>query len=37
MKKLLVLAALTLLLGAGTATVMTVHSQQAVACENSQC
>jgi hypothetical protein len=37
MKKILVLAALAFALFAGTVTVMTVHPQQAMACENPQC
>jgi len=37
MKKIVVLAALALVLAAGTVTVMTVHSHQAMACEGSNC
>jgi len=37
MKKLLVLAALACALAVGTAAVVTVHPQQAVACQGSGC
>ena len=37
MRKLIALAALAFALAIGTAAVMTVHSDQAVACENPQC
>jgi hypothetical protein len=37
MKKIIVLAALAFALFASTAAVMTVHPQQAVACENNNC
>ena len=37
MKKIVVLAALAFAVAVGTVTVMTVHPQQAVACDNGQC
>jgi hypothetical protein len=37
MKKLIALAVLALALVGGTAVVMTVHSHQAVACQNNGC
>jgi hypothetical protein len=37
MRKLIVLAATALVLAAGTATVLTVHPQPAMACPNSSC
>lgn len=37
MKKLIILATLTFALAAGAVTVMTVHPQQAVACEGNNC
>ena len=37
MKKIIALAALALVLAVGTVTVMTVHPQQAMACDGSNC
>jgi hypothetical protein len=37
MKKIIALAALAFLLTAGTAAVMTIHPQPAMACDTSPC
>jgi hypothetical protein len=37
MKKLIILAAIAFALAAGTAAVVTVHPQQAVACQGNGC